>query len=1066
MKEEEGLGFEWEIYNIIINYIEQVHKVDHEKALVSTRCKEFREIHARYSSMYGGKYGINEKSVEEILESKDLERMMHLIRAEAGQPRRIGFFGSGGLKREEYYNVTNRLNLVESNLVRILGEWEANLAGRESKLRKKLCDYDKEYTSAMRLFAAMSSNETYQRAEDVVLEKIPIAEVSMELPENSNIANIFSESGFSFWQKGKILLTVSAFLKSMKSCCIQYESGEQLEHIYSWVRALNKQMLLCFPAYHYNLLYFDALNSARGLKEFLGLQDIHEDYVKDIEPHLYDDRLDVIKIARDGESIRNQLQQLEEYMGRVTDVLQGCRDVETYNEQNHKKIPVRIVVMEGMENYLEDSIITKLLINGRRCGICMVLLLNKQVLKAFSWDKLELKMASIMQNCMMVQYENGIANLVCGVEKYAVRLLEYSGNQKNFTESLRKQLEVRKQIDNNFAACFPEDYQWGTYVSTGMDQNGNAKGKIMLPIALNKRGEIVSIELGSADFVHGLISGVAGSGKTTLLHMIINAVVMNYSPNDVEIWLVDYKQTEMAVYIKHRPPHVKFIGIERNEEFTFSMIDLISDEYQRRMKLFTDVGVRNIDVYKQRFGVNSMPRLFIIIDEFHVMAQQIYENHEYSERLENILAEGRAMGIVCLFSDQAVSVGLKGLTEKGKKQMRQRLAMMNDKEEMSATLDMRISDADTVMQAGEVKRKITITKRRPDGEQIQEYELEQDKVIYINDQQREDVARKAILFYGEGEQPIIVDGTMQTTMDWNLAAEHENPSSDGRERINLYLGKPSNFAPCFVLPLSRDYGQNLICVHEREDIKEKIIFHLIESFLRKEHSKVYVMADAYDGLYIYIRKRLGQLNRLQSKIVVISKMPDICSQILEFCDELEKRRKCGEGQAIMVIWLGLESMLKEFEYYDELPKERRRMSSKNLMMQQMEKKIEARLSFLLDGVQADEPQAKIYGEDELYDAREMIEQMIREGSKRGIFQSIFMSNLLAVKSSKRIKLEQFTYKMSGFLDRDNAIDFYGTARFMNGMSSKEENSSCVCYDGRRARFFIPYKLKEMEDNVI
>lgn len=37
---------------------------------------------------------------------------------------------------------------------------------------------------------------------------------------------------------------------------------------------------------------------------------------------------------------------------------------------------------------------------------------------------------------------------------------------------------------------------------------------------------------------------------------------------------------------------MKFIGIERNEEFTFSLLDLITEEYERRLDVFRQENVR------------------------------------------------------------------------------------------------------------------------------------------------------------------------------------------------------------------------------------------------------------------------------------------------------------------------------------------------------------------------------------------------------------------------------------------------------------------------------------------
>lgn len=60
----------------------------------------------------------------------------------------------------------------------------------------------------------------------------------------------------------------------------------------------------------------------------------------------------------------------------------------------------------------------------------------------------------------------------------------------------------------------------------------------------------MDLELGGEGSVHGFISGGTNSGKSTLLHTIILSACLHYHPNDLEIWLVDYKQTEFYLYKK------------------------------------------------------------------------------------------------------------------------------------------------------------------------------------------------------------------------------------------------------------------------------------------------------------------------------------------------------------------------------------------------------------------------------------------------------------------------------------------------------------------------------------
>nr|WP_300656861.1 hypothetical protein [uncultured Acetatifactor sp.] len=106
--------------------------------------------------------------------------------------------------------------------------------------------------------------------------------------------------------------------------------------------------------------------------------------------------------------------------------------------------------------------------------------------------------------------------------------------------------------------------------------------------------------------------------------------------------------------------------------------------------------------------------------------------------------------------------------------MRMRLAMANDREEMSVTLDAKVTPEEAVMQMGVVRRRKMVTRTNPEGETVREAVLELDKVVYLSDSCRERVARKAMALYGEGDAPIIVDGNRQSKVDWAAEEEYES----------------------------------------------------------------------------------------------------------------------------------------------------------------------------------------------------------------------------------------------------------------------------------------------------
>ncbi|MFR2605761.1 MAG: hypothetical protein ACLTAX_11440 [Waltera sp.] len=61
-------------------------------------------------------------------------------------------------------------------------------------------------------------------------------------------------------------------------------------------------------------------------------------------------------------------------MGQVTDLLQGKPGFEQYNRENEQKIPYKIVILDSVDGNAEQALVRKLLINGPRCGIFVILL--------------------------------------------------------------------------------------------------------------------------------------------------------------------------------------------------------------------------------------------------------------------------------------------------------------------------------------------------------------------------------------------------------------------------------------------------------------------------------------------------------------------------------------------------------------------------------------------------------------------------------------------------------------------------------------------------------------------
>src|SRR2546425_1221872 len=82
-------------------------------------------------------------------------------------------------------------------------------------------------------------------------------------------------------------------------------------------------------------------------------------------------------------------------------------------------------------------------------------------------------------------------------------------------------------------------------------------------------------------------TGNSGSGKSTLLHALVTNLAMWYSPDEIEMYLVDFKKgVEFKTYATHVLPHARAIAVESDREFGLSVLQRLDAELTRRGDLF------------------------------------------------------------------------------------------------------------------------------------------------------------------------------------------------------------------------------------------------------------------------------------------------------------------------------------------------------------------------------------------------------------------------------------------------------------------------------------------------
>ncbi len=185
----------------------------------------------------------------------------------------------------------------------------------------------------------------------------------------------------------------------------------------------------------------------------------------------------------------------------------------------------------------------------------------------------------------------------------------------------------------------------------------------------------VTIRFNSGDYIHAFILGQSGSGKSVMLNNIISSAILKYSPEDLMLYLMDFKGVEFNRYrgIKH----TKAVLVDNSDpQMTLEVLRELREENKRRVKLWQKECVNNINGYNKKYPNRRLPQILFVADECQVMFKENVSNgterliqQEIAEILNIIATQGRSQGIHMLLATQQLDETdisgqiLKNLTE-------------------------------------------------------------------------------------------------------------------------------------------------------------------------------------------------------------------------------------------------------------------------------------------------------------------------------------------------------------------------------------------------------------------
>src|SRR6059058_2960015 len=189
-------------------------------------------------------------------------------------------------------------------------------------------------------------------------------------------------------------------------------------------------------------------------------------------------------------------------------------------------------------------------------------------------------------------------------------------------------------------------------------QAARAKSKLAIALGKDVAGAVRVGDL--TRMPHLLIAGATGAGKSVCINTIIASILTQASPEDVRLLLVDPKMVELNMY--SGIPHLLFPVVTEVERVVPLLRNAIS-EMEKRYRLFSQLGVRNLDGYRKLraekivrgdFSLKNLPAIVMIIDE---LADLMMAAPEEVEGMICRLAQlARATGIHLVVATQRPSV--------------------------------------------------------------------------------------------------------------------------------------------------------------------------------------------------------------------------------------------------------------------------------------------------------------------------------------------------------------------------------------------------------------------------
>ncbi len=179
----------------------------------------------------------------------------------------------------------------------------------------------------------------------------------------------------------------------------------------------------------------------------------------------------------------------------------------------------------------------------------------------------------------------------------------------------------------------------------------SAKSRLSFAIGKDISGDCIVGNI--AKLPHMLIAGTTGSGKSVCMNSLILSLLYKARPDEVRLIMIDPKMVELGIY--NGIPHL-YVPVVTDPKKAAGALQWSVVEMLKRYRLFSEVGVRDLENYNKHCEAQGEPRLpqvVIVIDELADL--MMVASKEVEESICRVAQMGRAAGMHLVIATQRPS---------------------------------------------------------------------------------------------------------------------------------------------------------------------------------------------------------------------------------------------------------------------------------------------------------------------------------------------------------------------------------------------------------------------------